>query len=550
MKKRWLSCALAFAMSAGCLLPACGGGSNNGDVAGKTTITVGTYNGGLGLDWLRDAAKRFEKFYENKPFEDGKTGVAVRVMESQAGDMLASRSLDKDVYLTEAVDYYYLQGQGKLADISDVATGSLSVYGEADKTIASKLDNSFNNFLTAKDGNYYAIPFYEGFYGFIYDVDMFETNGWFFNEEGGFTKSNKSKGIDGIAGTYDDGMPKTYAQFKTLVDRIRKDNVTPFVYSRESMVYFVNALASYWADYEGKTKMESNWTLTGDIEVVSGFDEDGNPEIETISLSAENMKDVQKQPGKYYALQFLKDVVMSNGQNLESATNFKAAQLSLIQACLDGEMQEGAVAMIIDGSWMENEIDLAGNFDLVASLDMRDDIAGKDYKKTRKLAFMPIPMVDESEKTLESGSKNENGTHKQTLVSANDSFCFINAGTKGAKLDVAKEFLKFLHTDAELSNFTARTSITCPYTYTISDDVKADMSYFGKTLMEMKQASDIVYPYSNHPTYVAESANFMLGTWGWRSKVNNSTAINPFLHFTSNTSTTARTYFEGLYNAH
>ena len=152
MKKRVLSCALALAMSASCLV-ACGGNKDSGDVAGKTTIRVATYNGGLGLDWLRDAALRFEDKYKDTSFEEGKTSVAVKVVESQAGDMLASKSLDRDVYLTEAVDYYYMQGQGKFADISDVATGSLSAYNES-RTIADKLDGAMKDFLTAKDGKY------------------------------------------------------------------------------------------------------------------------------------------------------------------------------------------------------------------------------------------------------------------------------------------------------------------------------------------------------------------------------------------------------------
>ena len=60
MKKRWMSCLLALGMAASAGFTACGGNGDNGDVAGITTIRVGTYNGGLGLDWLRDAAERFE----------------------------------------------------------------------------------------------------------------------------------------------------------------------------------------------------------------------------------------------------------------------------------------------------------------------------------------------------------------------------------------------------------------------------------------------------------------------------------------------------------
>ena len=551
MKKKWLSCALALTMSFSCLMAGCngGGGEDEGDVAGKTTIRVATYNGGLGLDWLRDAALRFEKAYENKSFEDGKTGVAVKVVESERGDRLENKALDRDVYLTELVDYYYLQSQGKLANISDVATDKLTNYGE-NSSIADKLDGAMNNFLKGKDGEYYAIPFYEGFYGFIYDVDMFELKGWFFDDEGGFTKKNKSKGLDGVAGTYDDGMPTTYAQFKTLLDEIRGDGVTPFVYSAETMDYFIFHMSSVWADYEGKERMQSNWSMSGDIDIISSFDSNGKPVTKTITLSEETIVEAQKQPGKYYALQYMKDVLMSNGSNYVSATDFKAAQLQLIQSCLDSEMQPEAVAMVIDGSWFENEAQEAGSYDLVASLDFRDDIIGKDYKKTRRFAFMPIPMVDDSQETLAHGTKNENGTHKQTLFSAGNSFCFISAGTSGAKLDVSKEFLKFLHTNEELSNFTERTSITRPYQYTIDAEAYEDMSYFGKALVEMKEASDIVYPYSNNPAYVANSKRYEIGVLGWRASVSGISTFSPFTFFRANPNTSARAYFEGLYKEH
>lgn len=545
MNKRFLSVVLSIGMAASCLLAACQNGDNSqnngGDVAGKTTIRVATYNGGLGMQWLRDAAKRFEKAYETKPFEDGKTGVAVNVVEGDTGDMLANRNMDKDVYLTESVDYYYLQQKGKLANISDVVTKDLADFGEAGKTIESKMDGAMKDFLTAKDGKYYALPFYDGIYGFIYDVDMFENYGWFLDESGNFTSASKSKGLDGVAGTYDDGLPKTYAQFKNLLDKIRLDTVTPIVYANESMLYFVPILANYWADYEGKEKMLMNWYHTGTTDVISSFDASGNPVISTSTLTADNIKDLQKQPGKYYALKFLKEVVMSNPANYVSASDFKTAQYQFVQSGLDGG--DNPVAMIIDGAWFENETDLSGMFELASYIDGNYD-GSAEYKKTRRFSFMPIPMLDDSQ-------ANEDGTHKQTIISANESFCFISASTTGAKLDVAKEFVKFLHTDAELGAFTEKTSITRPFTYSLSGAQKSNMSYFGKTLAEMKASSDVVYPYSNSTEYVAHSAKYRIGAWGWVSKIGGTEAKSPFSHFImdKNKNDTAKDYFEGLYLA-
>ena len=544
--KKFISILLAFGMAVACFgATSCkkkkeSTSNEMGSPEGKTVIKVASYNGGLGLGWLEDAAVRFVKQYGDQSFEEGKHGVYIDVVEAQAGDMLATKSLNEDLYLTESVDYYYMQSQGKFADISDVVTGDLSSVGESGKSIFGKMDKSMSDFLKAKDGNYYAIPFYDGFYGFIYDVDMFEGKGWFFDESGKFTKTDKSKGIDGVKGTYDDGMPKTYAQFNTLVSKIRddQDEITPFVYGgSDNEQYFIEALSNFWANYEGKEDMQRNWTLSGETDLITGWN-GSTPIIQKKAISESNRFDLQKQVGKYHALRFMREVVTGNGENYTDASNYKAAQLKLIQSYLDGDTQPGAVAMIIDGSWFENEAELTGSFNSVADLDFREGIEDKDYKTTRRFAFMPIPMVDETCST------------KQTLISSNETFCFINAATSGGKLKVAKEFLKFLHTDVELATFTKLTSITRPYTYTISEADQKQMTYFGKSLMQMKTSADIVYPYSDNLTYIANCTQMRLESWAWTSKFGTQPVTNPFSQFRLNKDLTAKDYFDGLYKAY
>ena len=460
-----------------------------------------------------------------------------------------------DVYFTEVVDYYALQSKGKLADITDIISGdnsSLAEYGE-EGTIADKLPSSLKSFLTAKD-KYYGLPFYEGIYGFVYDVDMFALNGWFLDENGNFTTDNKSTGIDKVAGTYDDGLPRTYAEFGKLINTIRNAGITPFTFATESMNYFSRILANYWADYEGYDKMSLNWTFNGTTDIVTSFDGD-TPVIGTTTISADNVAELQKQPGKYYALTFLKDVLLNideNGKrNYTKSSDFKAAQLKFVTSCIDGDMGKDPVALVADGSWFENEAEEDGTFEYADSKDPRNN-NGKDYKTTRNLGFMPVPMVDDSQATLDNGSKNEDGTHKQTLLSANDSFCFISATTQGVKLDLAKEFVKFLHTDAELVAFNKKTSITRPFEYTISSTTLGEMSYFARTLYEMKKSSNIVYPYSNSQEYVQNSSKYAIGAWTWATNVKGNTPIDPFTFLEQDQylSITAKDYFEGLYDKH
>ena len=522
----------------------CNGGSGNGggfeEVEGKTNIRVATYNGGVGKQWLEDAARAFELEFADESFEENKTGVAINVEYCDGGDMMEEQNLISDVYLTEVFDYYTFVNKGKLADISDVVTDDLARVGESGKTIEGKLDTSFQSFLTAKDGNYYAIPFYEGFMGFIYDVDLFASRGYFLNESGEFTgdETSLSTGIDGVAGTWDDGMPETYSQFNKLIEKIRNDSgITPILYGSDASGYWPKMMANYWADYEGKDNMMKNWDFSGSFNVVTGFNGD-TPTVEEYTFNradlANSVRELQKQPGKYYALQFLRDVVCGNSNNYKGM-QYNAAQEAFIGSNV---YSDGQYAMLVEGAWWENEADLYGAFDAISYDDFNYNPADGEYKNTRRFAMMPVPMADEIAA--------KGGTHKSTLYSGNDAFCFISANTTGAKLDVAKLFMQYLHTDAQMSAFTAKTSLTRALTYTVSDTDKASMTYFGTKVMEMKEASDIIYPYSGNDYYLRNSATFMLERWGLAAKKDE----NPFTIFVQNSSMTARTYFDSLYTNH
>ena len=92
--KRCISVLLGGALlSSSLFTTACGGGRVEGtvDVEGKTTIQVAGYDAGLGLEWLKDAAKAFEAKYATKSFEDGKEGVAVVVSGCEGASDSARR---------------------------------------------------------------------------------------------------------------------------------------------------------------------------------------------------------------------------------------------------------------------------------------------------------------------------------------------------------------------------------------------------------------------------------------------------------------------------
>ena len=77
--KKFLTMLLAIALCFSAV--ACG--SSDGDKGNKTVITVTNYNGGVGTEWLNQAAARFMEENADKSYEEGKVGVFVDIEGTQ-----------------------------------------------------------------------------------------------------------------------------------------------------------------------------------------------------------------------------------------------------------------------------------------------------------------------------------------------------------------------------------------------------------------------------------------------------------------------------------
>ncbi len=547
--KKVLALAVTLLMGASSIsaFGACGGKQiETGEDATKANLSVRTFAGGVGLDWLEEAAARFEKLHENSThFQEGRTGVKINVDGDKTnydGAALAEKALKEDVYFTEGVDYYKFVNRNKVADITDIVSGensSLAAYGESG-TIEDKLDSSFKSFLTSKDGNYYMLPFYDGFYGFIYDVDLFEEEGFYKDAQGDYTRfiedeslsaaenetkrtewrATLSNGPDGAKGTYDDGLPATYAELLELVDVINAKCV-PFVYSGRYNDYVSKACRAFIADYEGYDGFKLNYTFDGTAELVKAINADGTLEMEEVQITTENGYELQRQAGKYYALKMQEDLFGST-KYLGGSWNqfdYTEAQENFVKS----KYTSTRYAILLEGAWWENEAE--GAFKLT-------ETNFGEKKEDRRFAFLPMPKV------------NAEAAGEQTLFSANSSFGFINK--ECPNMELAKEFMKFLHTDAEMSKFSAKTSISRSLNYEVSAEDKLTATYFGKSLIEMRENSKVVYPYSSLEFVINNADAFTESAWFMNSTANGSTHNNPFLAFKNGTAT-AEDYFNGLY---
>lgn len=150
LKKKCVSVML----SAACLLSmaSCGIGKVNKndsktDDPTKANISLMTWDGGIGKEWLDKAAALFEeKYKDSTDFQEGRKGVKINIEKSRncAGSSLET-SMTYDIYFTESVNYYKLVNDGMLADLTEIMTTPLTEYGD-NKTILSKIDPSYASF--------------------------------------------------------------------------------------------------------------------------------------------------------------------------------------------------------------------------------------------------------------------------------------------------------------------------------------------------------------------------------------------------------------------
>lgn len=467
----------------------------------KTQLYVTTFEGGYGAGWLEAIKTRFEAAYAGRSFEKDKEGVQVIIKEDRnlTNDYLKENlaGSTQEVFFTEAVNYYDLQGRNLFYNITDAVTSNIA--GES-TSIEGKMRDIHKDYFKADDGNYYGIPFYEANYGIVYDIDLFEENNLYFAEtgkgdKGGFITEatmTRSKGPDNQAGTADDGLPATYDDFFKLCDRMVLLGITPITWSGKNP-HYVNALAeALQADYEGEEQMRINYTFTGKAtNLVKEVKADGSLELYEEEITPENgYLTWTRQAGKYYSLKFVERLTAN--ENYYPATKVISPSYEHIDSQDDfitGRFMEAPIGMLVDGSWWHNE---ASETFKALTID-RGEFAGA---QARKFGFMPLPKATADK------------LGEQTILEANSSICFVNGNLDKKKEPLVKEFLQFCHTNKSLAEFTSLTYTCKPYTYTMTDaEVKA-MPFWGQELYRLHKEAKFVSNYSKSPVYKANAGTF------------------------------------------
>ena len=544
---------------------ACGGVRTETDDSTKTVLRVKYYNGGVGRVWIDDAIKQFEADFANVSFEKGKLGVEVKPeADKQTYAYSKIKNDANNVYIGVNYNYYQFASNGVMLDITDVVKGNalLNSTETESKTIESKITQDRQNFYNL-DGTYYALPFFESAVNLVYNVDVFESKNYYFakgrtaegmveedlnnyekiadlfisesGDEKSYGPDGKTGVIDGVDYSLDDGLPATYADFQALLTLMRNDNTIPFVWSGDTISYLTCFANEVWANSEGKTQYDYNFTLKGDAENLLDLNADGSVKFnadgtvkklgETVKVTPETGYLLHSQKGLYDSLRFV-EIMMSNKNNyykdsFSGTFKYTDAQDFFINAKDKTETGNNDIAFIVEGSWWNNEA--------------RPKYKSETDRTSKRFAILPLPKPT----AADIGRNN-------TKISERESLMFINAACPAEKIPVAKKFLSYIQSDARLNAFTKQTDMLRAMEYEVTQDTIDGMTYFGRNNYAISRAKN-----TDWTDWVPKSAetkkNIALYDYLVYS-FNYGTASSPFSYFEANENATASELFAKIYN--
>ena len=362
-------------------------GEYNVEGPGKTTITAYNFDGGIGTDWLREAAERFAKLKQNESYAPGKKGIYIDITGEQGMDPIFASLPTQgfNILFSERRVYVdVLAASGALLDITDIVQDTSRVGG----TLESKIFPQAVDALTY-NGKYYGAPHYEFYSGLAYDREMFDaTMAYFaasdetnvFEYDSKYSKApvqmvgsltaKKSAGPDDIYGNNDDGLPCSMEELLILMDYFKNyctPTISPVVLSgmyKEMANYLV---AGLWPSLAGQEQMTNYYNCSGKVEVVTGYTNEPlfeginyiyKPTTEWITLTEDTGYRGNDMVAKYYAIAML-EILQREGfyssQTYSQTVRHYDAQKALIYGGNVPQSVYDKCAMLIEGSYWYNE---------------------------------------------------------------------------------------------------------------------------------------------------------------------------------------------------
>ena len=202
-----------------------------------TDLYITVYDGGYGTEWIDKVAKDYSE----------KTGVNVHwtadqsILERMDSELDAPES---DIYMSHDIRWQEYAEAGQLEVLDDLYNSQVEGTG---KTFKQRLCQGAEEVSKLENGHYYKVCYTQGAGGLVYNMNMFEANGW--------------------------EVPTTYAELKTLCDTIVDahlrtedlEDVVPIAWSGADREYYWDYIVfEWWAQLGGKEAIDKYKAYKGD----------------------------------------------------------------------------------------------------------------------------------------------------------------------------------------------------------------------------------------------------------------------------------------------
>ena len=511
-----------------------------GDDSNKTHIMIENFGGGVGVQWLNNAISDFMDYIGDKQYEEGKP-VFIEVVRNDTGvhcDNIQSSGSHMFFFQEPYTKLYNLIQSGAFMEITDIVRDeTLDEFGEVGVTIESKMDERYR-FAMQGTGDYankyYMLPGHESYSAVSYDMDLFTEKGFYLAQEGGsfehtstllnnkkfyFTDLDEEKtvGNDGIAGTDDDGMPTTLDEMVAMCEYIKSNGVSPFSAPGGHIDYANHLIEALWTALAGYEQRAAVASLSGRVDWVTGISDEElwagtgikrpiiapNQEVtEATGYKAIN------QAGRYYAFAFM-ELAYQQGwfydQYANPDYNHKSAMRSFV---LNGLGDYDFLASHVEGTYWYNEAESYGLFN-----DYKTYSGGKEVKN---IGYWHMPTsIDGEVVTSEANKREEAATNNYTSTAVINGNMDDRPGNEG-KIELCKDFMKFLYTEKGLRNYTKTTGVPkALMQYDImNDEVLNELDPYQKTVMRLRANNRIVNQYGDSDMYRNFSTMFVYSVSG------------------------------------
>ncbi len=542
--KRLLSVMLTVVLAMACLagsLVLFAGCNNPDDIQidpNRTQLYIGVKDDGIGKEWVYDAIKKYEtanpEIQVIPKFEDA--------LFEEKNIKTTMPSAKEAVYVLSGISYFNWLKSDNTSDILVNLYDTITVDPDGDgpqKSIYDRMDPQDREHLTVDLANggkaIYTLPYYDTYWGAIYDKDLFTEKGFYSLDEytglnGEDGDEDDELGPDGEEGTYDDGLPATWEDMKILLDTMADSGVIPFTWTHNYYTYQTGFLRYVMASYEGKHDYELRYNMNGTDSDVGAVDYKTAWKLadqEGIRAAVTVAHHIASNP-KYYSQ-----------KAYFASQDHIAAQDEFILSVKASDSKP--IGFLIESGWWENEA--KGTF---ASMEAA---FGEDYGYgKRNFAWLPFPKFIGTE-----GIKDQTNTRTTMYggVGTGGGGWMLSKNVSEEIKPIALDFIQFCNTESMMARFTEVTGICRPYDYTMSDAQKAAMTSYTRTIWDNRESEnvDTIRYKTKNPLIVNASSYFADYEFHalLRADTNNeTTSKNPLDAFHNDATLTVQDYIDGI----